>query len=283
MSKANNTILSKVFTQNTFKDLMNGRPNEVYRACINRYLNETNVLENKTAIDRIYKVLMTEYRNEYFYKNTLLNKLLLGRHSINTTVALTEIPIRKSKADFILINGKAVVYEIKTELDSFDRLSTQINDYYAAFNNVCVVTCESNYSKVSTLLHDSNVGICILTDRNTISIRKQPLEDNSLLSHKAMFGVLRKQEYEQIILKHYGELPVTNQFDHYKACFKLFEKIEVIQAYKYMLDQLKTRNIKSANEYKKVPAELKFLVYFSKFRKKDYSNLNTFLEKKVRR
>lgn len=46
------------------------------------------------------------HRNEYFYKNTLLNKLLLGVHKPTTTVALTEIPIAKSKADFVLINGK---------------------------------------------------------------------------------------------------------------------------------------------------------------------------------
>ncbi len=53
------------------------------------------------------------YRNEYFYKNTILNKLLLGRHSINTTTALSEMPIGKSIADFILLNGKGVVDEIK--------------------------------------------------------------------------------------------------------------------------------------------------------------------------
>lgn len=46
----------------------------------------------------------------------------------NTTTALTEIAIAKSKADFVLINGKAVVYEIKTELDNLERLSAQVDD-----------------------------------------------------------------------------------------------------------------------------------------------------------
>ena len=82
----------------------------------------------------------------------MLNKLLLGRHSINTTTALTQIPINKSKADFILINGKAVVYEIKTELDNFERLKNQINDYYKAFSHVCVVTCEEYYKKLIKIL-----------------------------------------------------------------------------------------------------------------------------------
>ena len=68
---------------------------------------------------------------------------MLGIHSPRTTPALTEVPIGSSKADFILINGKAVVYEIKTALDNFDRLDGQIEDYYKAFSRTVVVTSES--------------------------------------------------------------------------------------------------------------------------------------------
>lgn len=279
---SDNTILSRVFTQNTFKDLINGKPNDIYINCAERYTSNTTDLENKIVIDQIYKFLTLKYRNEYFYKNTLLNKLLLGRHSIKSTVALTEIPIRKSKADFILVNGKAVVYEIKTELDSFDRLENQINDYYTAFNNVCVVTSESNYDKVNSLLKNTDVGIYILTSRNTISARKEPIENNSRLSHHSLFGILRKHEFEQIILRHFGVLPQTNQFNYYKECFKMFESIEIMKAYRYTLTELKSRNLKKIDEYKKVPSQLKFLVYFSNFKDNDYKKLNIFLEKKIR-
>ncbi|MBT2289252.1 sce7726 family protein [Paenibacillus albidus] len=279
---SNNTILSRVFTQNTFKDLINGRPNEIYSTCIERYVNNTVDLENKFVIDEIYKYLTTEYRNEYFYKNTLLSKLLLGRHSVKTTVALTEVPINMSKADFVLINGKAVVYEIKTELDSFDRLENQINDYYTAFNNVCVVTCESNYNKINSLLMNTNVGIYILTNKNTISARKEPIADNSRLNHKSIFGTLRKQEFERIIIKHFGALPQTSQIKYYKECFKWFETIEILTAYKYTLIELKSRKLKEVDEFNKVPAQLKFLVYFSNFKGKEYSKLNAFLETKIR-
>ena len=73
---------------------------------------------------------------------------MLGVHSPRTTTALTEVPIGKSKADFILINGKAIVYEIKTELDNFDRLDGQMEDYYKAFSRMVVVTSEKNYDNV---------------------------------------------------------------------------------------------------------------------------------------
>ncbi|WP_245780719.1 sce7726 family protein [Gracilibacillus orientalis] len=92
----------------------------------------------------------------------------------------------KSKADFILINGKAVVYEIKTELDTFERLNSQINDYFRAFDHVCVVTSESQYKKAEKKLKDSKVGICVLTKRNTIRTRKEPIMLYQILAKNLM-------------------------------------------------------------------------------------------------
>lgn len=263
-------------------DLINGKENSLYDTCVNRFLNDVSSLNNTHLINKVYKYIMKEYRNEYFYKNTLLNKLLLGRHSLNTTTALTEVPINKSKADFILINGKAIVYEIKTGLDTLDRLDSQINDYYKAFNHVSVVSCESNYEKLSEMLKDTKVGISILTDKNTISTRKEPIENNEDLDYYAIFKILRKNEFENIILSYYGELPVTTQVKYYKECFKLFSAIEKSIVYEYFLKELKKRNLKEVEEYKKVPYELKFMVYFSKFKKNDYYKLDSFLEKQWR-
>nr|WP_205137110.1 sce7726 family protein [Virgibacillus halotolerans] len=263
-------------------DLINDNHNKLYDTCIRNYSNNIELSKNEVLINKVYEYLTQEYRNEYFYKNTLLNKILLGRHSLNTTTALSEIPINKSKADFILINGKATVYEIKTGLDTFDRLDAQINDYYKAFNRVCVVTCESNYEKITDILKDTKVGICILTDKNTISTRKAPVEDNSNLDYTVMFKLLRKKEFEHILKKHYGQLPITTQVNYYKECFELFKEIDINTLYKYMLKELKKRNIKEIEEYKDTPYALKFLVYFSKFKKSDYKKLNVFLEKKWR-
>ena len=35
--------------------------------------------------------MKTDYRNEYYYKNTLLNKLLIGKHSVNTCLLYTSV------------------------------------------------------------------------------------------------------------------------------------------------------------------------------------------------
>lgn len=279
----NNNVLNKIFTKSTFKELIEVGNERVYCSVVKRYLHDIDSKDNGHLISEIYNIMRKEYRNEYFYKNTLLNKLLLGRHSLNTTTALTEVPIYNSKADFVLINGRAIVYEIKTELDTFERLDSQINDYYKAFNNVCVVTCESNYKKISAILENTNVGICILTNRNTISERKKSIEDNSKLDYETMFKVLRKKEFESILLKHYGELPNTTQVKYYSECFEKFKEIEIIEAYQYMIKELKKRNRIEVNEYNKyIPKELKFIAYFGNYKKGDYEKLNYFLNEKFR-
>ncbi|WP_409274843.1 sce7726 family protein [Neobacillus sp. SCS-31] len=283
MNSSNNIILNRFFTRNIFMDLINGKENSLYNTCIKRFLDDdVSTINNDLLINKVYKYISKEYRNEYFFKNTLLNKLLLGRHSLNTTTALTEIPINKSKADFILINGKAVAYEIKTGLDNLDRLESQINDYYKAFNHVSVISCESNYEKLMEMFNDTKVGVSILTEKDTISIKKKPVEDNSSLDYSVMFKILRKNEFENIILSYYGYLPVTTQVAYYKECFKAFSKIDKGTVYKYFITELKKRTITENEEYKNVPYELKFLVYFSKFKKSDYSKLNRFLERQWR-
>ena len=142
---SNNLVLNRFFTKYVFDDLVTNHTNNTYCTVVKRYFRDEYSRNNGEIISKIYKYMSKNYRNEYFYQNTMLHKLLLGKHSLNTTTALTQIPIGKSKADFIMINGKAVVYEIKTELDSFERLDTQLNDYFKAFNHVCVVTCEDDY------------------------------------------------------------------------------------------------------------------------------------------
>lgn len=277
MDNTNSILLNRFFTRNTFKEAINGEENQTYIAAIRRYIVDSTGKTNEECISEIYQYLKNEYQNEYYYKNTLLNKLLLGVHSPHTTTALTEVPISNSKADFILINGKAVVYEIKTALDNFERLSGQIEDYYKAFSRVVVVTSEGNFDEVQRRLQNSPVGICLLTSKGTLSVRKEPIEYNDMLSKTVMFKILRKKEYEQILLKLFGALPTVSQFEYYRACQSLFESLQREEAYQVFIQALKLRTKIDIIEYSKVPYELKFLIYFSNYKKSDYEKLCKFL------
>ena len=277
MDSANSILLNRFFTRNTFRQLIDDGECATYTAAIRRYIVDITGKTNGECVSEIYQYLKNEYQNEYYYKNTLLNKLLLGVHSPRTATALTEVPIGNSKADFILINGKAVVYEIKTALDNFERLDGQIDDYYKAFSRVVVVASGKNCDEVQKKLQNSPVGICILTSKGTLSMRREPTEYREGLSKEVMFKTLRKNEYEKILLDSLGELPKVSQFEYYRACQSLFNTLPTDDAYLRFIKVLKQRMRIDIEEYSKMPYELKFLTYFSNYKKNDYEELYRFL------
>lgn len=279
---ANESILNKLFTKSVFKELVQYNESPVYARAIQSYTSASDTKDNKDLISEIYSYMAKSYRNEYFYQNTLVNKILLGRHNVNTTSALTQITIGNSKADFVLINGNAIVYEIKSDLDNFERITSQINDYYKAFTRVCILTSENNFDKLYSLLKDTNVGICVLTRRNTISklLTKDAIEFPESLEHKYIFKVMRKPEYENLLLQFYKKLPEVSQVYYYDKCFELFSKIPIIDAYNATIRQLKERNKIRQKQIDSIPYELKSLAYFAYQTEKDLDNLNLFLSNK---
>lgn len=272
-------ILNNFFSRNTFHNCFDNGYDKTYSQVIRQYLDNGVGKQNSELISQIYNILKKGYRNEYYYKNTLLNKLLLGVHSVNTTTALTEVPIAKSKADFILINGKAVVYEIKTELDNFDRLENQVNDYYKAFDHVAVVTCKENLQAMKKKIGmiGKPVGIYILQKRGTITTVQKPQEYRNELDGKVLFKILRKQEYEEILLNRYKYLPEVSEFKYYSECRKMFLEISLEDAYLSSLRLLKKRSHIVKEEFSKIPYELKFLTYFMGLSSDDYSKIMKFL------
>ncbi len=279
MDSSSALLINRFFTRNTFEEIIQDDESPTYSATIRKYVINSERMTNQECISEVYRFLKKEYRNEYYYKNSLLNKLLLGVHSPRTTTALTEVPIAKSKADFILVNGKAIVYEIKTDLDNFDRLDRQINDYYKAFSRVTVVTSEKNENEVKERLQHSPVGVYVLTSRGQLSLKKEAEENKESLSKTVMFNVLRKNEYEKVLIESYGVLPNVSQFEYYRKCQELFEALPDEEAYSKFLEVIKLRGNVDVLEYSRIPYELKYLVYFSKYKKSEYEKLWNFLKK----
>lgn len=277
MAQGKMNILNSVFTKTMLNKCLSVGHNDILICMAERYK-----LQGKTYGDLlkiIYKTIKKEYRNEYYYKNTLLNKLLLGVHSVRTTTALTELPIANSKADFILINGKAVVYEIKTELDNIDRLENQINDYYKAFDHVAVVTYEKNIKNSLELIQRINkpVGVYCLRKSGVLSTVVKPLPYRILLDKGVIFSILRKHEYEEILRRYYTALPDVSSFVYYKECKKLFLELPMEEVYQEFLSVLKKRIVVDEYRFKDIPYEIKFLAYFNKLKINDYHQLTKFL------
>jgi hypothetical protein len=287
----NSRAINRVFSQNVLSDLMYAGNSGVFDYVVQRYASNP---ENKTygeLISEIYEHLGKEKRNEYYYKNTLLNKLLIGKHSVNTTTALSQVRIGKSIADFVMINGegKIYVFEIKSELDNLNRLENQLRDYYKVFSKASVVVPENEFEKTNHFLSQFSdigdyVGIYTLTERNTFSeqFKKEPSQFNKFLEHKHIFKLLRKYEYENILRLYFGSVPQTEPVFHFKKCLKQFYKIPVLKAQILAFQELKKRNKITKSDFNLVQSELKSVVYFSKL-SQSLVALNQLLQTRYRR
>lgn len=266
-----NKSINQVFSQSVINSLIINRKNCVYDYVVNKYVEEPYTKTNGQVLGEIYKYLEKYHRNEYYYTNTLLNKLLVGIHNVNTTTALSQVRVANHIADFVMINGEAKAYEIKSNLDNFVRLNDQLSDYYKAFSKVSILVSEKERENAISVLKKlgvigEKVGIYVLSGHNTIfckSKSREPIEYNEALDYKSLFALMRKKEYETVIETYYHELPTTAPVFYYKECLKLFSLIPILEAQKMTFSQLKKRNCVSKDSFDKIPMELKSVVYFS--------------------
>ena len=189
----------------------------------------------------VYNILFKNYRNEYIYKNVLANKILLGKHSLNTSQILTEFRVDRSKAGVVLLNGTSTVYEIKSEYDSFARLERQIQSYFEIFDYINVITSPLQAKKLDSILPDK-AGILVLTNRNTISTIRKAKSNKENIKPEILFDSLRKTEYMRIIKEYYGTTPDVPNTQIYRECKKLFCKIPPDYAHDLTIKILKRRN-----------------------------------------
>lgn len=283
MGKIDQYLISKIFTVPYIdKMISESSVPDSFLKCVTRYVKSENMTFGK-AISEIYEYMDQDYRNEYFYKNTIFNELLINKHDLYNTAALTELPIANSKADFIMINGKGVVYEIKTDLDNLIRLKNQIEDYYKVFSYVNVVVGKKQVTRVKEFLKKTKVGIYELTEKGTLVCRKKAMCSRENLSYDTMFQLLRKSEFEDILLQQFGRLPEANSFEYYRECLNWIKNINIITLQKKVMICLKQRTLLVVKDMfeDNIPYELRFYAYFSKKYRSNYEEIDKFLNKKV--
>ncbi|MBW2164692.1 MAG: sce7726 family protein [Deltaproteobacteria bacterium] len=211
--------------------------------CANSGLLEK--LDSSTTLgqffDWVYRLLFKNYRNEYIYKNVLANKILIGKHSLNTSHMLTEFRAGKNKADVVILNGTTTVYEIKSQYDSFARLEKQIQSYFEIFDYINVITSPSHAKTLDTILPEK-AGVLVLTDRNTITTIRKPKSNKENINPAILFDSLRKSEYMRIIKEYYGTTLDVPNTQIYRKCKKLYCEIPPDYAHELTVKILKGRN-----------------------------------------
>lgn len=272
------TLLQSFFEKKTMRKLATGESTGVFDATARRYVQLDGNETYGQVIDAVYANLSHGYRNEYFYKNTLFNKLLLRRHDPRTTVSFSELPIGRAKADFVMINGVGRVYEIKTELDNLSRLKHQIREYYKAFSYVSIVTCHSYLNEVMAVI-PRETGIIELTQRGALRDWRKAIPVTNELDASVMFRMLRKAEYDEILQRRFHTLPEVDDFSAYRASKKFFATLGTDICQKELLCALKRRRpFVSKKTLLDIPLALRFLLYDSGDAEENWRGLSHILQ-----
>lgn len=236
---------SSLFLRSNVNSYLEGDTSKIdYK--IDRYDEQWRNRKNTTYLDYmrfVYEAMQLNYRNEYFYKNELLNDWLIKELGETNSKIFNEYKVGNSIADLVIFNGSSKAFEIKTELDTSKRLNSQLSDYLDLFNETYVVIPKvqiDNYLKLNP-----EIGVIAFnTEVNNFElIRKANYQLN--ISASSIMGVLHTAEYKSIVKEYFGELPAMTSFTMYDKCFEIIKTIPCEKLNRLFIDKMKKRKIQN--------------------------------------
>lgn len=237
-----NYALSQVFSPSLLKNINNSQhENNIRKLLLNCGLySKSEKWDFVEGLGIIYNYLKENYRCEYVYKNEIAIQLLLKFHSDNSATLLKEVSSDGSIADIVIINGNTVAYEIKTELDSFDRLPTQIDSYEALYDFLYIVTHPDAIDRLVKKI-DATVGIIILEKNHTLRIEREAAPLTHKFTPAKAVLTLRQSELVHAYEKYVGSLPKMGTALIYEFCYHWFMTLQKTDAHIIFNEALKSR------------------------------------------
>lgn len=271
-------VLSQIFSPPMFQKIVREDDFVLFLRQTSKHFKSTSHSTNLDIIKSLYKSLQKQYRCEYVYKNNLFLDII-KEHGLKETLILNEFKVGASKADLVMLNGMVRIFEIKTELDDFSKLSKQINDYQKFANEVNIVTDEKNAEKLKVEYANTNIGIIVLDANNKLQTVQIAGSVTALFDFDIIFKILRKQEYLDLVTDNFGVIPNVPNTLIFKACYELLASIDIIDFQKQVLNKLKERKLQKPDLLKSsnTPRELKHICNSLNFNEQEYYKLYNFL------
>ena len=196
------------------------------------------------ALSAAARWMLASHRNEGVYKNAIANQLLLQRHGLDKAAIINELKIGASVADCVIVNGRATVYEIKSELDNPSKLLKQLRDYRTAFKRIVLVTHESVANAYVNLLIDEPVGVMVMNSRGRLRTLRAPIDYTSDLQIDAMIKTLRRSEYlriAELIVGATVDVPATSLFRRCLDISRTVSEVDYCRLHEQELRKRKAR------------------------------------------
>ena len=172
---------------------------------------------------------------DYQIREALHRKRLNRYHRHSKTLVIDELGLMhgKGRADIAVVNGRMYGFEIKSDVDSLDRLKTQIDNYNAVFDHIYLVVTERHLSNVMSMV-PSWWGVIIVWEgpRGGIYFRNiRCSQQNHCVDNYSVAQLLWRDEARQILI----ELGIHGKL--------LREKRSIL--YQYLVDSLESHDLRT--------------------------------------
>jgi hypothetical protein len=233
---------SSLFSRSSVIEWMNGNLSSIdYK--IERYDKNWYSKNTSNYIDYlkfVYSILEDHYQNEYILKNSFLNDWLIKELGESNSELYSEFRIGSAIADLAMFNGTSKAFEIKTELDSDQRLSSQLEQYRKVFNEIFMIIPISKLEEYRT--YDRSVGIiCYDKSNNNRFNVYRPAIRNSEIDAKTLMHIFHTREYKEIVNQYYGQFPDVTSFNQFEICSELIAKIPKKDLNQLFINKMKKR------------------------------------------
>lgn len=246
-SAAQLSALTRLFSATVFREMAKKGRSGLF--C--RLLQQTDLIEcadpRATVGDTFnsaFEILkVAGHRDEYIYRAAISQKVLMGTHSLRTASMLNEFRAGSSKADLVILNGTATVYEIKSERDSLARLASQVENYKRVFAKVNVIASEGHIEGVLATVSD-DVGVMCLSNRYRIRVVREAVDCPARICPVTVFESLRMAEGAAILQAMGVTVPQVPNTQRYAAMRDLFATLDPVALHVEMVRTLKrTRDL----------------------------------------
>ncbi|WP_447957261.1 sce7726 family protein [Vreelandella sp. EE7] len=272
------SALTRLFSAAVFRELAKKGRSGLF--C--RLLGQTSLLDNADSnasvgdvFDQAFEILkVAGQRDEYIYRAAISQKILMGTHTLRTASMLNEFRAGSSKADLVILNGTATVYEIKSERDSLARLATQVENYKRVFAKVNVIASEGHIDGIIGTV-PKDVGVMCLSKRFRITTVREAAECPARICPVTVFESLRMAESNTILHAMDVGVPEVPNTQRHAVMRDLFARLDPVELHIEMVRTLKrTRDLAPLSDFvNRLPKSLQTAALSISVRRSDHPKL----------
>lgn len=242
LDKIEAAALSRLFSATVLRDLGKQARSPLFTRLLDYTRLATYMSPDATVgtvFDEAFELLSkSRFRDDYVYRAAITEKILLGRHNLNTATLLNEVRAGSCKADVVVLNGTSTAYEIKSERDSLARLRNQVFNYRKVFATVNVVVSTSHLSEVLKAT-PADVGVITLSKRFRFQTSREAQNCPDRIVPRMALEVLRIDEAAAVLTRLGQEVPAVPNTQIRSELDRIFAELDPVAVHEAMVKVLR--------------------------------------------